>query len=42
LVLVDETERYWIIKVLDDGRSGERLDVVYKATFEMQTLELDL
>lgn len=40
LVLLEETESYWIIKVLDDGMAGEFLNVVYKETFEMDTLEL--
>jgi hypothetical protein len=40
LVLLEETDTYWIIKVLDDGMAGEFLDVVYKDSFEMDTLEI--
>ena len=40
LVLLEETDRYWIIKVLDDGCWGEFLDVVYRDSFEMDTIEI--
>ena len=40
LVLLEETDKYWIIKVLDDGMAGEFLDVVYKDSFEMDTIEI--
>lgn len=41
LVLLDETDKYWVIKVrYTDSRSGEFIDVVYKDTFEMVTLDI--
>ena len=40
LVLLEETDKYWIIKVLGDGMAGEFLDVVYKDSFEMDTIEI--
>lgn len=40
LVLLEETDRYWVIKVSDDGGAGEYVDIVWKETFEMDTLEV--
>ena len=40
LVLLDETDSYWIIKVLDDSGSGEFLDVIWRENFEMITIEI--
>ena len=39
-IIINIIDRYWIIKVLDDGMAGEFLDVVYKDSFEMDTLEI--
>ena len=40
LRLLEETDRYWIIKTEDDGRTGEDVNVVYKDTLEMDTLPI--
>ena len=40
LVLLEETDHYWIIKVLTDGWSSEFLNVVYKDNFDMETIEI--
>ena len=37
LKLLQETDRYWIIKTEDDGRTGEWVNVLYKNTFEMDS-----
>ena len=40
LVLLEETKKYWIIKRLRGGMTREYIDVVYKATLQMEGLEL--
>lgn len=40
IVLLDETENYWIIKVLEDDVSGEFIDVIAKDSFVMETIAI--
>ena len=40
LELLHETDRYWVIKVNGDGMAGEFVNVVYKDTFGMDTVEI--
>ncbi len=40
LVLMEETERCWIIRTLSDGQAGEFINVVLKDNFEMDSIEV--
>lgn len=40
MVLLDETDKYWIVKLLDDSQAGEFIDVIYKHNFEMRTIDI--
>jgi len=40
LVLLAESHKYWIIKNVEDDRVSEFLHVVYRDSFEMDTLEI--
>ena len=40
LVLLEKTDRYWIIKTLADDHAGEILGVVYKDDFDMHSIEI--
>ena len=40
LVLVDETDEYWLVKTLDDGQAGAFLNAINKNTCEMVTADI--